>query len=182
MPPELSLTLVRFTEDLLAMVQPWFQYPEVRRRLGGPDWPARELELAETNPGERFRGRRVLRVHSWVALDLTGAPVAKIGGDIYDRWTRYDGSNPEHPVVGSVEPGPAMGLAYVVAPDYWRQGFGTATLRAAVQHPDVADVRLFAAGIDADNTVSLRCASAAGFAPEVTEPDWEDTIYFLLRR
>lgn len=125
---------------------------------------------------------RVLRVHSWVALDPTGAPVAKVGGDVYDRWTRYDASDPDHPVVTQVEPGPAMGLAYVVAPDCWRQGFGTATLRAAVQHPNVANVRLFAAGIDADNTASLRCASAAGFAPDVTEPDWEGIVYYLLRR
>ncbi len=49
-------------------------------------------------------------------------------------------------------------------------------------HPDVADVRVFAAGIDADNTASRRCAVSAGFTPDVDEPDWEDTVYHLLRR
>jgi RimJ/RimL family protein N-acetyltransferase len=51
-----------------------------------------------------------------------------------------------------------------------------------VAGPEVADVRLFAAGIDADNTASRRCAAAAGFRPDDPEPDWEDTVYYLLRR
>jgi RimJ/RimL family protein N-acetyltransferase len=37
-------------------------------------------------------------------------------------------------------------------------------------------------GIDADNEASRRCASAAGFTPDVEEPDWEDTVYYQLRR
>ena len=170
------------TEERLPAVQPWFRHPEVDRRLGGPQWPVRELRLAETMPQQDFRGRLVLRVHSWVALDGVGEPVAKIGGDVYDRWCRYDGSRPEEPVVTAVEPGPAMGLAYVVDPDRWRQGFGRAALRAVVQHPDVRDVRLFAAGIDADNLASRRCAVSAGFRPDVERPDWEDTVYHLFRR
>lgn len=171
-----------FTADLLPAVQSWFDHLEVRRRLGGPEWPARELRLMSVQPGEEFRGRRVLRAHSWVALDVDGEPVAKVGGDVYDRWTRYDGSRPDEPVVGAVEPGPAMGLAYVVRPSHWRRGLGRATLRAVVAHPSVADVRLFAAGIDADNTASRRCAVSAGFVPDVDEPDWEDTVYHLLHR
>lgn len=98
-------------------VQPWFEHPEVRRRLGGPEWPARELRLVVSRRGEEYRGREVLRSHSWVAVDDVGAPVGKVGGDVYDRWTRYDGSRPrEEPVVTAVEAGPAMGLAYVVDP------------------------------------------------------------------
>jgi hypothetical protein len=116
MPRPPLVTLVPFTEDLLAAVQPWFSDPEVRRRLGGPEWPERELRFRQAEGGEEFRGRSVLRVHSWVALDAAGEPVAKIGGDVYDRWSRYDGSRPEHPVVSALEPGPAMGLAYVVDP------------------------------------------------------------------
>lgn len=100
-----------FTEELLPVVQPWFGHPEVRRRLGGPEWPARELRLQATVLGEDYRGCVVLRAHSWVALDGVGDPVAKIGGDVYDRWSRYDGSRPDQPVVTAIEPGPAMGLA-----------------------------------------------------------------------
>ena len=180
--PGLTVTLVPFTEELLAAVQPWFGHPEVRRRLGGPEWAERELRLLQERGGEEFRGRTVLRTHSWVALDAAAEPVAKIGGDVYDRWSRYDGSRPGHPRVSAVEPGPAMGLAYVVDPARWGQGVGRVVLRAAVQHDSVADVRLFAAGIDADNEPSRRCAAAAGFAPEAEEPDWEDTVHYVLRR
>lgn len=101
------------------------------------------------------------------ALDVAGEPVAKIGGDVYDRWGRYDGSRPDQPVMSAAESGPAMGLAYVVDPARWRQGFGQAVVRAAVQHPEVEDVRLFAARIDADNEASRRCVASTGFLPDV---------------
>lgn len=176
------VTLVPFTGELLPAVQPWFVHPEVRRRLGGPEWPARVLRTPQPALGEAYRGRCVLRLHSWVALDPMGAPVALVGGDVYDGWCRYDGSRADHPVLTAVEAGPAMGLAYAVAPDRWREGFCAASLRAVVAHPDVRDVRLFAAGVEADNMASRACAAAAGFVPDVTEPDWEDTVYYLLRR
>ena len=152
------MTLVSFTEELLNAVQPWFQHPEVRRRLGGPEWPERELRTLHTRDVGEFRGRTVLRTHS------------------------YDASRPDVPVISAVESGPAMGLAYVVDPTRWRQGIGRAVLQAVVQHPSVQDVRLFTAGIDADNEASRRCAAAAGFTAEVEEPDWEDTVYYQLRR
>lgn len=175
-----GLALAPFTEDLLGEVQPWFSHPEVRRRLGGPEWPARELR-EPPDPAGFFRGRAILRVHSWVALDVRGVTVAKVGGEVYDRYARFDGSAAP-PVVDAVEPGPAMGLAYVVDPGRWRQGIGRAVLRAVVRHPDVADVRVFSAGIDVNNQASRCCARSAGFAPDVEEPDWEGTVYYLLRR
>jgi len=176
------VTLVRFTAELLPLVQPWFGHPEVRRRLGGPEWPERELDLMAVKPGGEYRGRRVLRCQSWVGLDSAGEPVGKIGGDVYDRWTGWDGSRPDHPVVTATRPGPAMGLTYLVDPARWRTGYGTAMLRAVIDHGDVVDVRLFAAGIDADNEASRRCVAAAGFVLDDPEPDWQDTVYYLLHR
>jgi RimJ/RimL family protein N-acetyltransferase len=170
-----------FTENLVPVVQPWFRHPEVDRRLGGPQWPAHALSMAGSGIGDTFRGRRVLRTHSWVAVDSSGDPVALIGGDVYDRWTRYT-ETPDGPVVDATEAGPAMGLAYVVDPARWRQGFGTAALLATVHSPELTDVVLFAAGIEPDNVASARCASAAGFAPDTTEPDWEGMVYHLRRR
>jgi RimJ/RimL family protein N-acetyltransferase len=143
--------------------------------------PARGLELAGTGWGEKFRGRRVLRDHSWVAYDAAGAVVASIGGEVYDRWCRYS-EGPHGPVIDAVEPGPSMGLAYVVDPRRWRRGFGAATLLAAVHAPEVADVVLFAAGIEPDNVASARCAGAAGLRPDSTEPDWEGFVYHVRRR
>jgi RimJ/RimL family protein N-acetyltransferase len=176
-----ALTLSPFTEDLLPAVRPWFHHPEVRRWLGGPEWPERELRLLGSGIGEMFRGRRVVRTHSWVAFDAAGDPVAKIGGDVFDRWCRY-AETPHGPVIDAVEPGPAMGLGYVVDPRRWRQGFGLAALLALINAPAVADVALFAAGIDPGNVASARCASAAGFTPTSATPDWEDTIYYVRRR
>jgi RimJ/RimL family protein N-acetyltransferase len=123
----------------------------------------------------------VLRSHTWLAWD-GDTPVGFLGGEIYDRWTTWDGSDPDHAVVHKVEEGPAMGSAYVVDPARWRQGYGTAILRAWVAAGETADVRIFALGVDGDNTASARCAETAGFAASSRVPDWEDTVYFLLRR
>lgn len=177
-----GVALVPFTAELLLLVRPWFSHPEVQHRLGGPDWPERELRLMTENPGSEYRGARVLRCHSWVAMNAAGEPVGKVGGDVYDHWTVWDGSRPDHPIVTATKPGPAMGLYYIVDPARWRQGYGTALLRAATAHHDVTDVRLFAAGIDADNDASRRCAATAGFTPDREEPDWEGTVYYLLER
>ena len=155
-----------FTEDLLSVVQPWFLHPEVNRWLGGPEWPARTFEAGEDS--STFRGRRVLRGHSWVAVDEAGDVVAQIGGEIYDHWY-HD------------EPGPAMGLAYVVDPQRWRQGIGTAALLAVMSSPEVADAVLFAAGIEPENTASVRCALAAGLRPDSPIPDFEGIVYHLRR-
>jgi GNAT superfamily N-acetyltransferase len=177
----MALVLSPFTKEHLTTVQPWFRHPEVTRWLGGPDWPARGLELQNSGIGETFRGRRVMRTHSWVGFDTSGAAVALIGGDVYDRWSRYT-ETPDGPVVDAIEPGPAMGMAYVVNPQRWRQGFGTAALLAAMNAPEVADVVVFAAGIEPDNIPSARCALRAGMTPDTAVPDWEGMIYHLRRR
>jgi len=100
---------------------------------------------------------------------------------VYDRWCRYS-EGPDGPVIEAVEPGPAMGLAYVVDPRRWRRGFGTATLHAVMDAVEVADVVLFAAGIEPGNVASARCATAAGLLADTAVPDWEGIIYHLRRR
>jgi RimJ/RimL family protein N-acetyltransferase len=176
----MKVVLVPFTDDLLPVVQPWFHHPEVARWLGGTEWPARALELRDSGIGETFRGRQVMRTHSWVASTTAGEAVALIGGEVYDRWCRYT-ETPDGPVIEAVERGPAMGLAYVVNPLRWRQGFGTAALLAAMHAPEVSDVVVFAAGIEPDNIPSTRCAAAAGMTPDTALPDWEGMIYYIRR-
>ena len=172
-----TIRLVPFEPELLPRVLPWFDHPEVQRRLGGRTWPERELALRNAAHGEEFRGRRVLRSHTFVALDGDGAPVAQIGGDVYDRWTSYAGERNGEPIVlGTIER-TTMGLAYVVDPKRWGQGFGTAALRTVITHPATADVELFVAGIDTGNRASSRCALAAGFRIDDPTPDFEDTVY-----
>src|SRR3954464_14556920 len=68
-----TIRLVPFEPELLPRVLPWFDHPEVQRRLGGRSWPERELVLRNAARGEEFRGRRVLRSHTYVAVDDAGA-------------------------------------------------------------------------------------------------------------
>ena len=174
-----SVQLVPFSPAYLPVVLPWFDHPEVRHRLGGRDWPERELALRVAGPGEEFRGRRVLRGQTFVALDADDRPVAQIGGDVYDRWTIWD---PGTERVTAVDRRLTMGAAFVVDPVQWGLGYGRATLRALIDTRETSDVEQFVLGIDADNTASLRAASAAGFVPLTTEPDAEDTVYLRFLR
>jgi hypothetical protein len=176
-----AVTLTPFTADLLPVVRQWFTHPDVRARLGGPEWPERQLALTGTGLGETYRGRRVLRSYAWIALDADGVPVADLGGEVYDRWCRYR-EGPAGPAIDRIEAGPAMGLAYAVDPARWGRGYGRAALLAAAAAPELADVRVFALGIEPDNVASARSAAAAGYAPDDPEPDWEDMIYHVLRR
>ncbi|MCZ2810046.1 MULTISPECIES: GNAT family N-acetyltransferase [unclassified Modestobacter] len=169
-----TLRLVPFEPELLPSVLPWFDHPEVQRRLGGRSWPARELALRTAARGEQFRGQTVLRAHSYVALDADGTPVALIGGDVYDRWTQWD---PATEQVVATDERRTMGAAYVVDPARWRHGYGTATLRALVTADELADVEQFVLGVEPDNTASLRTADAVGFGPLTTEPDAEGLVY-----
>ncbi|NYJ06783.1 GNAT family N-acetyltransferase [Petropleomorpha daqingensis] len=169
-----AVRLVPFTPELLPAVQPWFEHPEVRRRLGGPDWPVRGLALLNAGWGEPFRGKTVLRAHSFLALDHDGAAVAHVGGEVYDRWAVWDPAREE---VLAVHPGRAMGSAYVVDPARWGRGIGRATLRALVAAPEVADVEQFLLGIDEDNAASRAAAAAAGFVPLSEEPDAEGIVF-----
>jgi RimJ/RimL family protein N-acetyltransferase len=174
-----AVRLVPFEPEHLPGLLPWFDDPETRRRLGGRDWPTRELALRSTVWTEEFRGRRVLRSCTFVALDEEGVVVAQVGGDVYDRWTVWD---PVAERVLSTDPRRTMGSAYVVAPSRRGRGLGAATLRALVAAPQTADVEQFVLGIDPDNTASLRAAASAGFTPLTTEPDAEDTVHLHLTR
>ncbi len=176
-----ALELRPFEEEHLRLVQPWFEHDEVRLPSRRPRVARTALVLRGVQDDEEFRGRRVLRVHTWLA-SYDGEPVGYLGGDVYDRRTTWDGSDPDHPRVTASEPGPTMGSAYVVAPDRWRRGLGAALLQAWVDAPEVADVRIFELGIDHDNVASRRCAERAGFRADDDVPDWEGIVTFTRRR
>ncbi len=178
--PPPPVRLVPFEPEQLLVVLPWFDHPEVQRHLGDRTWPEREMALRTgTPPFDEFRGRRVLRTHTFVAVDDDDRPVAQIGGDVYDRWTTWD---PATGRVTATDLRRSMGAAYVVDPARWGRGYGRATIRALVDAPDTADVELFVLGIDPANTASLRAAAAAGFTPLTTEPDAEDMVHVQLPR
>jgi RimJ/RimL family protein N-acetyltransferase len=145
----------------------WFDDPEVRARLGGREWLARQMDLVAAGGGEVFGGSRVLRCHAWTGIDPAGEPVGLIIGDVYDRLTEP-----------GVPPGIAMGLAFVVDPARKRQGYGRSLLTAVTTLPEAGDVEQFLCGVEKDNLASRACCAAAGFRPVTTEPDAEGLIYY----
>src|SRR4051794_6112866 len=147
-PQDRSLSLRPLTAPAASEIEHWFDHPEVQLRLGGRFWVHRELRLINERPGTTFRGMRVLRSLGWVALDAMQAPIAFIGGDVYDRWVRYHGQGPHDAIISDEINARTMGLVYVVDPARWRQGYGRAAISTMLEHPDLADVELFFCGID----------------------------------
>lgn len=172
------VSLCPLTVAAIKQIEHWFEHPEVQRRLGDRSWIHRELHLISERVATRFRGKTVLRSHGWIVLDHVQTPVAFIEGDVYDRFVRYYGEGRDGPVLSDEDVRRTMGFAYVVDPARWRRGYGRAAIQAVLRDPDVDDVELFFCGIDADNTASRRCASAAGFQLVDPEPDFEGMLYF----
>jgi RimJ/RimL family protein N-acetyltransferase len=160
----------------LPLVEPWFADPDTQRWLGGPSWPRQMLELAHAPLGV-FRGAVETGRYRWLGWDGARA-VGYIDCGTHDRWTTWDGGPGGRGVVDSI-PGPAAGITYVVDPTLRRRGYATAMVRALLALPELAHVRVFGAGVEPDNTASVRCLLAAGFHPPNPQPDWEGVVYYL---
>lgn len=176
------MTLVQLTSAHLPHVRPWFDDPEVRRWLGGPEWVDAVLDQsAGVQPGETYRGAVVLGRPAFVLLDDEGRPAALIAGEIYDRQTIYAGEG-----AGGSEfvdaPGPhrrTATLAVVVDPIRRRQGWASRIVTAFMAHPDLATAEVFEVGIEPDNFPSRRLFERLGFVQMTDEPDWEGMLEYL---
>lgn len=178
----MDLELVDFGPRDVERIEPWFDDPETQNRLGSRDWIRRAPALLELTIGDEFRGKTVTGRRMWLSLDEVGAPVAFVDGETYDRYSAWDGSDWDHPVVSDVVEVPSMGVALVVDPARRGRGYGAATIRAVIEHPDLAHIRLFFASADADNVASIRCAVNAGFHPRSEEPDFEGMLHYSFER
>lgn len=177
----MTVQLVPFEASHLPVVQPWFDHPEVEQRLGGRDWPARELALVSQTPGTEYRGAFVTGRFNWVAFDGEDV-VGLIGGETYNRWTSYGGEGPDGSIVLDSIELPAMELAFVVDPTQWGRGYCKAMLDAVLVRPEVADVRVFGGGVEPDNVACILCLKRAGFVRLSDEQDWEGMLNFILTR
>ena len=168
-----AVALRTFEPSDLPAVLPWFAHPD--QREFAHDLPVRELDLRRTMPGTDHRGARVLGRHAWIAEDESGAPVAFVGAEIYDRPPFLDAHGRQnHPP--ATWRGSTAGLMLCVDPARWRQGYGRATLLAVAAAPELAAVDRLAGGIDVDHVASQRCVAAAGFKPATSEPDQEGMV------
>lgn len=175
---EVDVRLVDFRPKDVARIERWFDDPETQQRLGGRDWIRRAPTLLQLTVGDEYRGKAVTGRRMWLALDEVGAPVAFIDGEMYGRYAAWDGSDWDHPIVSDVVDVPAMGLSLVVDPQRRSLGYGSATIRAIVEHQDLAHIRLFFGSVEADNVASIRCLAKSGFVLRSAQPDFEGMLHY----
>jgi hypothetical protein len=95
---ESRISLRLLTSADLPLIRPWFEEPDTSRFLGGPEWPAQLLALAERSAGTMFRGARRIDSHQYLAL-ADGAPAGYIDCGTFDRCTVYGGEGPDGPII-----------------------------------------------------------------------------------
>lgn len=179
---DVDVRLLSFGAPHVEVLEPWFDDPETQARLGDRSWIRRAPSLLDLPVGEEFRGMITTGRHMWISIDELDTPIGYVDGETYDRYAAWDGSDPDAPAISDVVELPSMGLTVVIDPARRRSGYGAATLRAAIDHPDVAHIRLFFGGIEPDNVASIRCAERAGFRCLRPEPDFEGMLYYSLER
>jgi RimJ/RimL family protein N-acetyltransferase len=174
-----AVRLGPFGSKQLVIAEPWFDDADTQRWLGGPRWPRVILEL-ESKPLGEFRGAIETGRHSWLAWDGV-RPIGLIDCGTTDRWTTWEGGPNGRGVLATI-PVPSANISYVVDPAVRRSGYGRAMVRMLLDVPELAHVKLFAAGIESGNVASIQCARSAGFDPLSPAPDWEGIVYCVKRQ
>jgi RimJ/RimL family protein N-acetyltransferase len=146
----------------LAAITPWFEDPDTRKSLGGPEWPAAMLAHADESVGTTFRGARQSGAYHYLAL-ADGAPVGYIDCGTFDRCTVYGGEGPDGPIVLDTIDAVTGSIAFAIDPAHRRRRLATNMIQALTHHPDLAAVELFEAGVEPENLGSRGALEAAGF-------------------
>ena len=168
-----------FTRDQLPLVEPWFEDPETQRWLGGPDWPRMAVELADAPLGE-FRGAQETGRYRFLAWD-NDMPVGYVDCGTFDRWATWEGGSDGGGVVSVIDE-PSGSIAYVTDPALRQRGYGVDMILTLMRARELGHVLLLAAGIEPENTASVRCMISAGFHPLDPVSDWEGIVYYARRR
>jgi RimJ/RimL family protein N-acetyltransferase len=171
------LTVRPLTQADLPAIEAWFQDPDTRRFLGGPDWPGAMLANAEKSIGTTFRGATQTGAHHYLAL-AGQAPTGYIDCGTFDRLTVYGGEGPDGPIIHESIEAVTGSIAFVIDPDRRRQGLATSMIRTLTRHPDLAHVEVFEAGVEPDNHGARGALETAGFRAHSTEPDSEGMLYY----
>ena len=163
------------------MIGPWFEDPDTRRFLGGPEWLAAMLARGERAIGSTFRGATQIGAARYLAL-ADGTPVGYIDCGTFDRCTVYGGEGPDGAIILETVDAVTGSIAFTIDPARRRQGLGTRMICALTEHPDLHDVELFEAGVELDNVASRRCLESASFRLQSELPDTEGMLYYRLWR
>jgi RimJ/RimL family protein N-acetyltransferase len=175
------VNLRAFTRADLPIAAPWFQDPDARRYLGGPDWPAAMLDHSERAVGETFRGAVQIGAHHYLA-EIDGRAVGYIDCGTFDRATVYGGEGPGGPIITDSLEVTTGSIAFAVDPAARRRGIGRRMIAALLARPELAFVELFEAGVEPENVAGRRCLERAGFWPHAPEPDYEGFLYYRAAR
>jgi RimJ/RimL family protein N-acetyltransferase len=173
-----SLRLQPFEAGQLHLVEPWFNDAETQRWLGGPQWPRQMLDLM-TRPLGEYRGARETGRFRWLAWEHEEA-VGYIDCGTYDRWTTWEGEEGGQGVIAVIAV-PSASITYVVDPALRGRGHCTGMIEELMRQPELAQIRLFGAGVEPDNLPSVGCLVSAGFEPLGVEPDWQGMLYYVSR-
>ena len=172
-----TVRLQPLTRAELPVIRPWFEDPDTRRLLGGPEWPARMLDYAARSVGTMFRGALQTGAHHYFAL-AHSTPVGYIDCGTFERCTVYGGESGQGPIILETIEALTGAIAFVVDPALRGRGFGRAMIAALWGRPELRRVELFEAGVEPENTASRRCLQAAGFAVSSPRPDFEGMLYY----
>jgi GNAT superfamily N-acetyltransferase len=154
--PMHRIDLVEFTAEDVTRIERWFDDAETQDRLGGRDWIRRMPSLLAATIGDEYRGKVVTGRRMWLGLNASREPVSFVDAEMYDRYAAWDGSDWEHPVISDVVEVPSVALALVVDPVRRRSGYGSATLRAVVEHGDMSSIWLFSVASSRTTSPRLR--------------------------
>lgn len=172
-----TVSLRPLTRADLPMLRPWFEDPDTRRFLGGPDWPQAMLVHSARAVGTMFRGARQTGAHQYLAVSA-GTPAGYVDCGTFDRHTTYAGDGPREPVITETIDAATGAIAFVIDPALRGRGLGRAMITALFHQPELLAVELFEAGVEPDNIPSRRCLQAAGFEVRSPQPDFEGMLYY----
>jgi RimJ/RimL family protein N-acetyltransferase len=171
------VTLRPLTHTDLAAIAPWFEDPDTRRALGGPEWPAAMLAHADRAIGTAFRGAQQSGSYHYLAL-TAGVLVGYIDCGTFDRCAIYGGEGPHGPIILDTIEAITGSIAFVIDPARRRQRLATSMIGALTTHPDLSKVELFEAGVEPENHGSRGALEAAGFRLRSPVPDCEQMLYY----
>jgi GNAT superfamily N-acetyltransferase len=111
-----------------AAISGWFEDPDTRRFLGGPEWPTRILAIADRSIGTTFRGATQTGAHHHLAF-ADGTPVGYIDCGTFDRRTTYGGEGPDGPIITETIDAVTGSIAFVTDPTVRGRGLGALLAR-----------------------------------------------------
>jgi ribosomal protein S18 acetylase RimI-like enzyme len=139
-----------------------------------------ELRQQKDSIGTEFRGVKMLARYGWVVYENDN-PVGYIDAGIGDKYVKYGGDDQNGPIYLEIENVLSSGIAFLVNPSERGRGIGVEMIKTLIERPEYKDVRIFEAGVEPENTGSIRALEKAGFRSNYIK-DFEGVYYFLLRR